>query len=391
MPRLRIAAAARVAIGVLIVVAIVVGAQAFRSAHRSAGNDFTSYLLSASALARGESPYGLPTPFPYVYPLTLALLLIPLTLVPYGAAVVAWFVASAASLVAACRGVLAVARVPPARAVVPLAIAALLLLDVLQSNLRNGQVNFVVLALAVWGCRWLVAGRQVAAGVCLGFAISIKLLPWILLGYAFMRRQFVAIGVALATVALALLAPYPLLGDRWWPVTLEYERTFVFQALDEIAVARPDLLDFRLARFVGLLLPASLGAFPGLALAAAIVVAGLLAVDLARFAPPAASRREAALISLYLLAIPLLSPLSEVHHLAFALPAVALQAVRLGTAPAQPRDWALAGAGLAAYFYGQVRVSGAGYFVALMLLAVATLRQGRAAEPAPGAPASDPA
>jgi alpha-1,2-mannosyltransferase len=383
--------ATRVAIGVLVVVAIVVGAQAFRSAHRSAGNDFTSYLLSAAALARGESPYGLPTPFPYVYPIALALLLIPLTLVPYGAAVVGWFVASAASLVAACRGVLAVAQVPPARAIVPLAIAALLLLDVLQSNLRNGQVNFIVLALAVWGCRWLVAKRCLAAGVGLGLAVSIKLVPLILLGYAFMRRRFLAIGVAFATIALAAVAPFPLLGDRWWPVTLEYERTFVFQALDEIAVARPDLLDFRLARFVGMLLPASLGAFPGFAIAAAIVVAVLLAVDRGWPAPRPASPREAAVFSLYLLAIPLLSPLSEVHHLAFAFPAVVLQAVRLGTEPVRPIGWALAALGLAAYFYGQVRVSGAGYFVALLVLAAATLQQTWAARPSPAAAVADTA
>jgi hypothetical protein len=382
---------ARVALGVLVVVALIVGAQAFRSAHRSQGNDFTSYLLSAAALARGESPYGLPTPFPYVYPITLALLLVPLTIVPYGAAVVGWFAASAASVVAACSGVIAVARVSPARALVPLAVAALLLLDVLQSNLRNGQVNFVVLALAVWGCRLLVAGRALAAGTCLGLAVSIKLLPLILLGYAFMRRRFLAIGVALATIALAALAPYPLLGERWWPVTLEYERTFVFQALDEIAVARPDLLDFRLARVVGMLLPASLGAFAGFAVAAVIVVAVLLLVDRGRPLPRPASPREAAVFSLYLLAIPLLSPLSEVHHLAFAFPAVVLQAVRLGTEPVRPIGWALAALGLAAYFYGQVRVSGAGYFVALMVLVAATLVLAWEARPSQDAPAADAA
>jgi hypothetical protein len=180
-------------------------------------------------------------------------------------------------------------------------------------------------------------------------------------------------------------------------VTLEYERTFVFQALDEIAVARPDLLDFRLARFVGMLVPASLGAFPGFVIAAAIVVAVLLAVDRARFVRPAASPREAAVFSLYLLAIPLLSPLSEVHHLAFAFPAVVLQAVRLATEPVRPVGWALAALGLAAYFYGQIRVSGAGYFAALLVLAVATVVRAQTqaqmpeARPTPRAAGADPA
>ena len=49
---------------------------------RPGGIDLTSYLLSAQALSHGASPYRLPTPFPYLYPPTLAFLLIPLTAVP---------------------------------------------------------------------------------------------------------------------------------------------------------------------------------------------------------------------------------------------------------------------------------------------------------------------
>ena len=140
-----------------------------------------------------------------------------------------------------------------------------------------------------------------------------------------------------------------------------------------------------------MLLPASLGAFTGFAIAAAIVVAVLLVVDRGRPVARPASPREAAVVSLYLLAIPLLSPLSEVHHLAFAFPAVVLQAVRLGTEPVRPLGWALAAFGLAAYLYGQVRVSGAGYFVALMVLAAVTLMRAWEARPSPDAPVANPA
>ena len=65
--------------------------------------------------------------------------------------------------------------------------------------------------------------------------------------------------------------------------------------------------------------------------------------------------------------------------------------MRLGSEPVRPVSWALAALGLAAYFYGQVRVSGAGYFVALMVLAAATVVRAREAQPSPGAPPADPA
>ena len=64
-------------------------------AARPGGIDLTSYLLSAQALAHGASPYVLATPFPYLYPPTLALLLIPLALAPPVAAVVLWFALNA--------------------------------------------------------------------------------------------------------------------------------------------------------------------------------------------------------------------------------------------------------------------------------------------------------
>src|SRR5206468_10420591 len=63
-------------------VALVLLGQTITRASRPDGIDLTSYLLSARSLLHGASPYLLPTPFPYLYPPTLALLLIPLTFVP---------------------------------------------------------------------------------------------------------------------------------------------------------------------------------------------------------------------------------------------------------------------------------------------------------------------
>src|SRR5688572_33351204 len=92
MIRSRILAAAAV------VATIVLGAQTWHKAFRPGGNDLTSYLLSARALWDGQSPYGLDTPFPYIYPLFLAFAIVPLAILPYGAAVIGWFAASVAAL-----------------------------------------------------------------------------------------------------------------------------------------------------------------------------------------------------------------------------------------------------------------------------------------------------
>src|SRR5204862_207695 len=70
------------------VLCVVLFAQTWVRAERPNGIDLTSYLLSARALLHGDSPYLLPTPFPYLYPATLAFLLIPLTFVPAAVAVV---------------------------------------------------------------------------------------------------------------------------------------------------------------------------------------------------------------------------------------------------------------------------------------------------------------
>ena len=102
----------------------------------------------------GASPYLLATPFPYLYPATLAFLLIPLTLVPP--------IVGAGHLVCAecdrgscgpSAGVVLFVRPQleqrPDDAAAFLALFFTFFFPIVQSNLRNGQVNFLVLALCV--------------------------------------------------------------------------------------------------------------------------------------------------------------------------------------------------------------------------------------------------
>ncbi|MGB4850876.1 MAG: hypothetical protein WBQ38_01050, partial [Ignavibacteria bacterium] len=59
---------------------------------RAGNNDFTSYMLSSKALLENTNPYNNGSPFPYVYPLTLAFILIPFTLLPDIPLQILWFI-----------------------------------------------------------------------------------------------------------------------------------------------------------------------------------------------------------------------------------------------------------------------------------------------------------
>ena len=96
----------------LALVAIGIAALALQTngmAFRHGRADLWSYLLSAKALQSGGNPYATASPFPYIYPLFLAFVLVPLAVAPYVLAVWLWFAASVASLVASSLLIIRVA------------------------------------------------------------------------------------------------------------------------------------------------------------------------------------------------------------------------------------------------------------------------------------------
>jgi len=72
--------------------------QMFGKAYRDNGYDFTSYLLSSEALFAGTNPYQTGSPFPFIYPLFLCVVLMPLTLLPYWLSNAIWFLLNVAAL-----------------------------------------------------------------------------------------------------------------------------------------------------------------------------------------------------------------------------------------------------------------------------------------------------
>jgi hypothetical protein len=301
-------------------------------ASRPDGIDLTSYLLSARAIAHGASPYLLATPFPYLYPATLAFLLIPLAMAPSIVALVAWFALNAFAALWSVRRVVLFVRPDleqrPETVAVLLAVFLTVFLPIVQSNLRNGQVNFVVLALCVaaalgqggrvgrgsQGGRVGQGGWRSGSALLWSSAIAIKIVPLVLLPYFMLRRRWPWIFMAAMYCVVLLLVPAVVAG---WKIT-EFYRQYTDVLLTATLATGADALDFSLGGAIAAV--TATPATPALRISSAAVVVGwILQADGRRL-----RHEHARPLTLYLLGIPLASPKSEIHHLAFLLPAATM-------------------------------------------------------------------
>jgi hypothetical protein len=305
--------------------------QAYDKAYGDAGYDFTSYLLSAQAILDDKNPFETGSPFTYSYPLFLAFVLIPFTLLPYWLSNFVWFLINVASFLGSI--VLLVKQSPMylktnwgAHLYAQLVVALLLLTTVIQNHLLNGQVNFVVLLLCVLFLKYDFEDRPLLASLFLAMAIAIKLVPLILFLFLLVRRRYKTLALStVLSVALCLL-PMIRLGGDLFNFYGSYIRDFVLGRFSGGGLDRQTY--FTLHGVLSQTIPA-LQSIPGVkVVAAAVVASAVAAVDLA------ANRlngRVAGLWTchLYFLAILLITPLSETDHLVFLLPAFALTVVKL--------------------------------------------------------------
>jgi alpha-1,2-mannosyltransferase len=290
--------------------------QTWHTAHRPQGNDLTCYLLASRALLHGGDPYRIASPFPFVYPLLLPLALAPLTLVPYDAAVALWFAANLVCLIAALRLWRRLAGDPG-----PWRSAALLALQwpILASNFLNGQVNYPVLLLLLWGLSAL--GRGSAAGAAAGFApaIAIKVAPAVVLLHPALRRRRRALGLTLVGATALAALPFLAAGPRLPGLYAGYARRVLLAPILDPALPLADRVFFGLpglsVRLLGPTGPAHVAGVAGSLLVLAVAVA---AGARARRGP----RADLAVFNLLLVTMLLAGPKSETHHLAFAMPAV---------------------------------------------------------------------
>lgn len=356
----------RVARVLLVLMLAVLLAQTLTRAYRPSGNDFTSYLLSARALSTGDNPYETKSPFPYVYPLLLAVVLRPALWIPYGLAVALWWLMSVWALHVAVRALLEPAGLRLTS--VAQAFLFFFMLAPIQGTLLNGQVNFQVLALLVFFYRALEKRAVLAAAGFLALGIAIKLVPLALLPFLAVRREVRALLLSALVAGLLSVGPYLSVGERLWEFYAHYGGTFLLhQAM--LSEAAPKV-SFSLQRMLAAAFPALSGSPWPSVLALLTAASALLIAEKAASRRGRTAQKDAWAFSLYLVAIPLVTPLSRVHHLVLLIPAACL----LTLSTPRRRGWlaVIALFWLSFWLAGSLR-SGPLFFFSITLLYVLVL------------------
>ncbi len=238
------AALARLAWGAI---ALYLGGLAIASALRYQG-DFAIYYRAGQRVWLGASLYPAKEGDRFLYAPVFALLFAPLSLLPRPAAQVLWFIPNALALLALIRGAGrmlfgAQRRLPAALVVLPTLFCA----RFIDNNVEHGQLDLLVLALAVWAIVKARENRFAAAGALLAPALLSK--PLALSGalYLLATRRWCAIVFAGLFVAVLLVLPALFLGPRRaaaetagyvravHSMTSRYRRTITNQAAGAVA------------------------------------------------------------------------------------------------------------------------------------------------------------
>ena len=366
---------ALIVLGLIILVFLV---QTYGKAYREYGYDFSSYLLSAKALVHGQNPYLTETVFPYIYPLFLAFVLIPFTFIPYWLAVLGWF-----ALNAFCLGATAVLTVSLARErlntawgrnlLVPLATLFIAFVSVIQNNFLNGQVNFVVIFLCLLFLKKYLAGKWIAASFFLAMAISVKLVPLVLLFFLLLRGDFKSILLTFAFTILCCLLPVVFLGNQLFFLYHDYLTSFVFGAFQATHSPGEGKIYFSFHEFCIRLVPGLDQNLWWRVVSLSAVIGPFACLDLWS-RQKKAKGLETWVLSFYLLVILLITPVSEKHHLAFVFPAVILVSLRFlfEKARLNYRNMLLLLLFFGLYFCARIDPGGPFYFFSILLLGIMT-------------------
>lgn len=196
----------------------------FTAAHNVAGrSDFSLYYTAANALrhnphaaiyslstlAATHATYGGCAPMPgwsYLYQPIFALALMPLTLLPCGAATALWLAVSVLGGLACTAWLVRRAWQSGGAGAALLAGALCALALPIYEGLYYGQVHILILAICLGAVSLMRRGHPRWAGALLAAGAFLKYLPALLLLYYLARRRWeAALGAELAAAGLGLL------------------------------------------------------------------------------------------------------------------------------------------------------------------------------------------
>jgi alpha-1,2-mannosyltransferase len=281
--------------------------------------DLDVYRTGGLSVLRGQPLYTVVTPppqlLPFTYPPTAALFAVPLALLSWPAAQLAWVPVIYLPLAALTWFAFAplLRRVPaggPRAAALAAAFAACAYLFPMRDEMRFGQVDMVLLAMAVADCaarapRW-------PRGALVGLATAIKLVPGVFIVYLWLSgRRRAAVTAAVAALAWTLGA-WLLLPDD----SRTYWTSAIFQSGrlgSNAGTSNQSLRGIVLREF----LP---GSAPGALWAAVAVVVAVAGFAMARRLARASRELEAMAVTALLWV--LLSPVSWIHHFVVVIVAI---------------------------------------------------------------------
>jgi len=294
--------------------------------------DLQVYRLGASAVLDGRL-YDVHldiADLPFTYPPFAALVMLPLTVLPFWATVA---LASFASVLALAVTVDLVLRGSPpvSRWALPVVTGAALLCEPVWATFSFGQVNLLLMAAVTYD---VLRGERRGAGWLVGLAAGVKLVPLVFVVFLVLVGRRRAAGTAAlafaGTVALAGLAAPRQSWSYWTSVLWDPGR------IGGVGFAGNQSVNGALSRWLG----HEAGTLPWL-LVAGVLAGGSLLVAAAVWRSPLPTARPLGLC-LAAVAMLLASPISWNHHWTWAVPtAVALWLTPWRWARPAAAAWAL--------------------------------------------------
>jgi len=204
---------------------------AVRGAFRN-GNDFESYHRSGAWFVAGRDLYTFGGLMPYRYVPGITALFAPFAAFSFPVARAVW---SALTAALAFASAVWMDRRVGARGALAVPLAWLCLLQPFSQELSHGQVDVLVLVLALGAFEAEERGRDLTAGALVAFAAALKAAPIVLaLDWVLRRRWRPLAGVA-AGAALLAVAPIPTYG---WAGAIQQHLHFLALNSGDIQVRR---------------------------------------------------------------------------------------------------------------------------------------------------------
>lgn len=205
------------------------------------GNDINVYLHAAQQIFNGENIYKNNPYNNYLYSPLFALLLQPIAHINWTISRFIWLVINA--LIVYRLWILLIKFIKPntlklEKRLHLLAIGVIIIsLGFINHNLVLGQVTILILWLTIEGIYQIMLKKNVKGAILLALGINIKIIPVIALGYLFLKRKFLAIGLILFFLIVSIVLPIPFIGYDYniellknWEQTINPENEkFVFE------------------------------------------------------------------------------------------------------------------------------------------------------------------